>query len=543
MTALTATRPAPSGVQQWWVLTTRLIAPTLRNGEVAVGVAVSVAATASLYIPLNRLMDGPDLKMSSYAQYLVPLIVLQAIAFASISTAFRAATDSVQGINRRFQSLPIAPLTPLAARITASVYRCVIGLAVALACGYVIGFRFHRGPLYVAAFCLLVLADRPGTGVHGDAIGTNSRNPAATAQWLLLPQLIFGFLSVGIQPLHRFPGWIQPIVRNQPISRIVYAMQALAGDTLNRSSTGHLVGHRTGSGLGGWRDRTDPAVGYRGLPAENLMAVLVGAAVDAEAHSENSLRHLLSQTVVLTRRLLIRSARNPMTLVHALLLPVAFLLTLKVVFGDSITSITGQNALYRSVPLVALVATMSGSTTGVVGINAERLDGFLARLWALPIHRAAGLLSRLAAETIRLLGTTLVILGAGIILGFRFHRGVAGALLWVAVPVIFGVAFSALATTAALYWPKAVLVEAMQPVIILGATFCTGFVPLERYPDWVQPLVRYQPMSPAVDAMRGLSVGGPVLWPMISALVWCAGIFAACLWPIMVGYRRASTSR
>ena len=86
---------------------TRLIAPTLRNGEVAVGVAVSVAATASLYIPLNRLMDGPDLKMSSYAQYLMPLIVLQAIAFASISTAFRAATDSVQGINRRFQSLPI----------------------------------------------------------------------------------------------------------------------------------------------------------------------------------------------------------------------------------------------------------------------------------------------------------------------------------------------------------------------------------------------------------------------------------------------------
>jgi len=272
------------------------------------------------------------------------------------------------------------------------------------------------------------------------------------------------------------------------------------------------------------------------------MAVLVGASVDAEAHSKNVLADLLSQTLVLTRRLLIRSARNPMTLVHAVLLPVAFLLTLKVVFGDSITSTTGENALYRSVPLVALVATMSGSTTAVVGISAERFDGFLARMWALPIHRAAGLLSRLASETIRLLATTLVLLGTGIILGFRFHRGVASALLWVAVPVIFGVAFAALATTAALYWPKAVLVEAMQPVIILGATFCTGFVPLERYPDWVQPVVRYQPMSPAVDAMRGLSVGGPVLWPMITALVWCAAILATCLWPIIVGYRRASTS-
>ena len=39
MTILTAARPVPSTAQQWWVLTTRLIAPTLRNGEVAVGVA------------------------------------------------------------------------------------------------------------------------------------------------------------------------------------------------------------------------------------------------------------------------------------------------------------------------------------------------------------------------------------------------------------------------------------------------------------------------------------------------------------------------
>lgn len=231
MTALTAARPTPSGLQQWWVLTARLIAPSLRNGEVAVGVAVSVAVTASLYIPLNRLMDGPDLEMSSYAQYLVPLIVMQAIAFAGISTAFRAATDSVQGINRRFQALPIPSLTPLAARITAAMYRCVIGLAVAVACGYVIGFRFHRGLWYAVAFGLLALLVGFALALLGDTLGTKSRDPAATAQWLLLPQLIFGFLSVGIQPLHRFPHWIQPIVDNQPISRLVYAMQALAGDS------------------------------------------------------------------------------------------------------------------------------------------------------------------------------------------------------------------------------------------------------------------------------------------------------------------------
>ena len=237
----------------------------------------------------------------------------------------------------------------------------------------------------------------------GDTLGTKSRDPAATAQWLLLPQLIFGFLSVGIQPLHRFPDWIQPIVDNQPISRFVYAMQALAGDSGDGVRSGHLVGDRAGAGLGGRHHGSDAAVGCRGLPAEKLMAVLIDAAAVAERQFGDLTAPLLSQTGVLTRRLLVRSARTPMTLVHAVLLPVAFLLTLKVVFGDSITAVTGENALYRSVPLVALLATMSGSTTGMVGINAERLDGFLARLWSLPIHRAAGLLARLGAETVRLL--------------------------------------------------------------------------------------------------------------------------------------------
>ncbi len=52
----------------------------------------------------------------------------------------------------------------------------------------------------------------------------------------MMPQLIFGLVSVGIQPAEQFPGWIQPIVRNQPVSQFIYAMRALAGDTTRRGS-------------------------------------------------------------------------------------------------------------------------------------------------------------------------------------------------------------------------------------------------------------------------------------------------------------------
>jgi ABC-2 type transport system permease protein len=275
------------------------------------------------------------------------------------------------------------------------------------------------------------------------------------------------------------------------------------------------------------------------------MAALVDpdGAGDTGVHAETSLSSLLAQTGMLTRRLLVRLVRNPITIAFALMLPVLFLLTLDVVLGDSIEAITGENGIYRSAPLMALVAAISGSAVGMVGIIGEQRDGFLNRLWVLPLHRGAGLLARLFAESIRLVATTAVILMVAVILGFRFREGTAAAALWLTVPVIFGIGFAFVVTTIALYWPKDLLVDAIQPVAGLGLALCTGLVPVDKYPEWIQPFVRYQPMSTAVDAMRGLSIGGPVLMPMLATLGWSLGIVAVCLWPIMVGYRKASTSR
>jgi ABC-2 type transport system permease protein len=78
-----AVRPTASTVQQWWVLTVRMITPTLRNGELATQVVGSIVFTVGYYIPLKQLM-GVAQAMSSYAQYLTPLIVLQAIWFAAV---------------------------------------------------------------------------------------------------------------------------------------------------------------------------------------------------------------------------------------------------------------------------------------------------------------------------------------------------------------------------------------------------------------------------------------------------------------------------
>jgi ABC-2 type transport system permease protein len=232
VTARHAPLAHPSAITQCWVLTTRFIKPTLRNGELALTIASSVVFTAGFYVPLSHVMAAPTKALSSsYAQYVMPLVALQAIVFAAISTAFRAATDSRQGINRRFGSMPIAPLTPVAARIAAAAYRCSVALAVATVCGHVIGFRFYRGAFAIVGFCALVIVFGVLLSFAADLVGTGTRNPEAMMPLLTVPPLIFGLLSVGVQPAQQFPRWIQPIVRNQPISQLVVALRTLAGDT------------------------------------------------------------------------------------------------------------------------------------------------------------------------------------------------------------------------------------------------------------------------------------------------------------------------
>jgi ABC-2 type transport system permease protein len=234
---MTATRPKPSPWTQWWVLTRRIIAPTLRNGELLIAIAVPVVFTVSYYVPLRNVMAPYIGGMSSYAQFLMPLITVTAIFFVSMSAALRSATDIGQGINRRFRSMPIGAMTPLSARMSANVFRCAIALMTAVVCGHVIGFRFYGGVGRTIGFCALGMMIGVTLAFVGDLIGTVSKNLDAIPYLYLLPQLTLGLLSVGLQPVELFPGWIQPFVGHQPISAFIYALRVLAGDTTDAAGS------------------------------------------------------------------------------------------------------------------------------------------------------------------------------------------------------------------------------------------------------------------------------------------------------------------
>lgn len=257
--------------------------------------------------------------------------------------------------------------------------------------------------------------------------------------------------------------------------------------------------------------------------------------------SQNAARLFVAQTLLQTNRLLTRWARDYITVIGAIVLPILFMVVLNIVLGNLAYVVTHDSGLYSIVPLIALGAAITGSTFVAIDLMRERSFGLLARLWVLPVHRASGLISRILANAIRTLVTTLVMLGTGVVLGFRFRQGLIPSLMWISVPVILGIAIAAMVTTVAFYTAQTVVVEGVELVQAIAIFFSTGLVPLNSYPGWIQPFVAHQPVSYAIAAMRGFAMGGPVLSPMIGMLVWTAGICVVCAVPLAIGYRRAST--
>ncbi|RVW04381.1 ABC transporter permease [Rhodococcus spongiicola] len=218
-------RPNPNAFQQWLALTGRTLKTMVKSGELAIALIAPLIFTIGFYLPLKFVMG---LQGIDYAQFLMPIIVLQAMAFTAISASQLASREAQTGLTTRLKTMPVLGPVPLISRMTSGLVRSTLSLAAALGYGYVIGFRFSAGLAQAALFCALALAISLTFSIGADAIGTLSKSPEATAQALTLPQLILGMLSTGFIPETGFPEWIRPFVRNQPISQFSYAMRDMA---------------------------------------------------------------------------------------------------------------------------------------------------------------------------------------------------------------------------------------------------------------------------------------------------------------------------
>jgi ABC transporter DrrB family efflux protein len=140
---------------------------------------------------------------------------------------------------------------------------------------------------------------------------------------------------------------------------------------------------------------------------------------------------------------------------------------------------------------------------------------------------------------VRILWGEVILMGFGLLLGFRFGGGALGGLGAFVLVAAFGVT---------LCWPMAFIgVTAKTPeavntwgfMIILPLTFASSvFARPETMPGWLQAFVKVNPITSIVDATRGLMLGGPVASPVLKSIVWLVAITAVFAPLAIARYRR-----
>jgi ABC transporter DrrB family efflux protein len=162
-----------------------------------------------------------------YADFLMPGIIVQSMAFGGFVTAIGLSDDLSKGLVDRFRSLPMARSAVLAGRTLADVATNTVSLVVMVVVGLLVGFSFTSSPLEVAAgFGLLLLFGYAFSWIFAFiALVSGSAEGANALGFMVIFPLTFA--SSAFVPPESMPAAIEAFANANPISTIVDAVRAL----------------------------------------------------------------------------------------------------------------------------------------------------------------------------------------------------------------------------------------------------------------------------------------------------------------------------
>jgi ABC-2 type transport system permease protein/oleandomycin transport system permease protein len=264
----------------------------------------------------------------------------------------------------------------------------------------------------------------------------------------------------------------------------------------------------------------------------------LAATTDADLDARLPRSAVVTDTMVIARRNLLRIARTPQLLVFSTIQPVMFVLLFVYVFGGTIR-IPGLRYVDYLIPGILVQTVVFGGASTSVGLADDLSKGLIDRFRSLPMARSAVLAGRTVADTGRNLFVVVLMLVVGTLVGFRFHNGFVPALAAIGLALLFGYAFSWVFALVGLSVrdPEAAQLAGFLPIFPL--VFASSvFTPVRNMPGWLQGFAKAQPITVTVNAIRSLSQGGPVARPLVQSLAWIAGLLAVFVPLAVARYRR-----
>ncbi len=226
-------------------------------------------------------------------------------------------------------------------------------------------------------------------------------------------------------------------------------------------------------------------------------------------------------------------ARTPQLIVFTTIQSAVFLLMFRYAFGGAIS--TRSHLSYVSFLIPGFIATNilwagMGAATGVADDVAH---GFVDRLRSLPIPRAAVLIGRSLADLALMVWALAIAAILGFVVGFRLGGSVTDALAAFGLCVVFGFAFEWVFIVVGLVAGNAQAAQSIGLLVTPLVFLSSAYVPVQSMPGGLRQFGEVQPLTPMVNAVRGLATGthGEALLEHSTSyyaglsLVWAAGIF------------------
>ena len=166
---------------------------------------------------------------ANYVNYLLPGILLIAIASGIAYTAYRLFMDMQRGILERFHSMPIARSTVLWGHVLTSLVSNAISVVVIILVALIMGFRSSAGVLsWLAVVGILALFTLALTWIA--VIAGLSAKSVDGASAFSYPIIFLPFISSAFVPTGSMPGTVRAFAENQPVTSIVETIRALSSD-------------------------------------------------------------------------------------------------------------------------------------------------------------------------------------------------------------------------------------------------------------------------------------------------------------------------
>ncbi|MFK0524460.1 ABC transporter permease [Paenibacillus illinoisensis] len=209
------------------VMLGRSLRHILRSMDTIITVTIMPIAFMLLFVYVfgGAIQTGTD----NYVNYLLPGILLIAIASGISYTAYRLFIDVQRGIFERFHSMPISRSTLLWGHVLTSLVSNAISVVVIILVALVMGFRSPAGILsWLGVAGILALFTLALTWVA--AIAGLSAKSVDGASAFSYPIIFLPFISSAFVPTESMPSVVRVFAENQPVTSIVEAIRALLLD-------------------------------------------------------------------------------------------------------------------------------------------------------------------------------------------------------------------------------------------------------------------------------------------------------------------------